>query len=182
MRIAAPALAAVLWLSACEKSTHDMYEQPKYEPLQSSTLFPDGRASQRAPTGTVPAATDAFAGAADGRPAPPVTAVSLARGRDRYDIYCAPCHSVAGDGDGQLVRRGFPAPPSYHSERLRSAPDSHFYSVISNGYGVMFPYADRLSPQDRWAIVGYIRALQLSRNAPLDRLAPTDRQALEQLP
>lgn len=96
----------------------------------------------------------------------PITPALLARGRERFNIYCAPCHSEAGDGDGMIARRGFPAPPSYHSDRLRNAPDSHFYQVISNGYGVMYPYADRIPPADRWAIVAYIRALQLSQHAP----------------
>jgi mono/diheme cytochrome c family protein len=95
----------------------------------------------------------------------PITLPFVARGRDRYDVYCAPCHSRTGDGDGMIVRRGFPAPPSYHSERLREAPDSHFFKVISDGFGVMYPYADRITPEDRWAIVAYIRALQLSRHA-----------------
>ncbi len=89
----------------------------------------------------------------------------LQRGRERFDVYCSPCHSVVGDGDGMVVRRGFPAPPSYHIERLRAAPDHHFYDVITHGYGVMYPYGDRVAPDDRWAIVAYIRALQLSQHA-----------------
>ncbi|MEI7035327.1 cytochrome c [Fulvimonas yonginensis] len=104
----------------------------------------------------------------------PLTASLLQRGRERYDIYCAPCHGLAGNGDGMIARRGFPAPPSYHTDRLRNASDSHFYQVISNGYGVMYPYADRIAPPDRWAIVAYIRALQLSQHAPRDRLTPQD--------
>lgn len=104
----------------------------------------------------------------------PVTRDLLARGRERFDIYCAPCHGRSGAGDGMIVRRGFPAPPSYHSERLRHAPDNHFYQVISDGYGVMYPYADRILPQDRWAIVAYIRALQLSQHAPRDQLDADD--------
>lgn len=104
----------------------------------------------------------------------PITPRLLARGRERFNIFCAPCHSRAGDGDGMIARRGFPAPPSYHTARLRHAPDSHFYKVISNGYGVMFSYADRVSPHDRWAIVAYIRALQLSRHAPASTLGKKD--------
>lgn len=104
----------------------------------------------------------------------PITSALLARGRERFNIYCAPCHSTAGDGDGMIARRGFPAPPSYHTERLRNAPDSHFYQVISNGYGIMYPYADRITPQDRWAIVAYIRALQLSQHTPASMLSKQD--------
>jgi len=107
-----------------------------------------------------------------------ITAALLARGRQRFDIYCAPCHGRAGDGQGMIVMRGFPAPPSYHTDKLRRAPDSHFYQVISDGYGVMYPYADRVAPRDRWAIVAYIRALQLSQHAPDNEL---DAQDLQQL-
>ena len=89
----------------------------------------------------------------------------LHRGQERFNIYCAPCHSPVGDGDGMVVRRGFPAPPSYHIDRLRQAPARDFYDVMTNGYGVMRPYSDRVSPEDRWAIVAYIRALQLSQYA-----------------
>lgn len=108
----------------------------------------------------------------------PITPALLQRGHDRFNIYCAPCHSRAGDGDGMIARRGFPAPPSYHTARLRNAPDSHFYQVITHGYGVMYPYADRVSPHDRWAIVAYIRALQLSQHAPASKLTPRDLQML----
>ncbi len=104
----------------------------------------------------------------------PITPQLLARGRERFNIYCAPCHSRVGDGDGMIARRGFPAPPSYHTDRLRNAPDSHFYQVISNGYGVMYPYADRVNPHDRWAIVAWIRALQLSQHAPASDLTAKD--------
>ena len=108
----------------------------------------------------------------------PITPQLLRRGQQRFDIYCAPCHSPAGDGDGMIARRGFPHPPSYHTDALRNAPDSHFYDVITNGYGAMFAYADRITPQDRWAIVAYIRALQLSQHAPASVLDGQDIKAL----
>jgi mono/diheme cytochrome c family protein len=108
----------------------------------------------------------------------PIDRSTLERGRERFDIYCSPCHSVAGDGDGMIVRRGFPSPPSYHTDRLRNAPDAHFYSVITNGYGMMYSYADRVAPRDRWAIVAFIRALQLSQNARLEDVPPERRAEL----
>jgi len=110
---------------------------------------------------------------------PPITAALLARGRDRFDVFCSPCHGVAGDGDGFVVRRGFPAPPSYHTDRLRSASDAHLYAVITNGYGAMYPYANRLTPPDRMAVVAYIRALQLSQHASVDAVPPATRATLE---
>ena len=109
----------------------------------------------------------------------PITLATLQRGRERFDIYCSPCHSKAGDGDGMVVRRGFPAPPSYHTDRLRSAPDAHFFSVITHGYGAMYSYADRIAVDDRWAIVAYIRALQLSQHATVDDVPADHRAVLE---
>jgi mono/diheme cytochrome c family protein len=126
------------------------------------------------------AGADGKAGAVTAPPDLPieVTAATYRRGRERFEIFCAPCHSVVGDGDGMVVRRGFPAPPSYHTDRLRRAPDRHFYDVITHGYGAMYPYADRLSPEDRWAVVAYIRALQLSQHAPASVLNEHDRAQL----
>src|SRR4029078_13618013 len=103
-----------------------------------------------------------------------MTPEALARGRDRFDIFCSPCHSIAGDGDGMIARRGFPHPPSFHTDRLRNASDAHFYAVITNGYGVMHSYARRVPPSDRLAIIAYIRALQLSQHAPTALLDPKD--------
>ena len=97
----------------------------------------------------------------------PITMQLLERGRQRFGIYCEPCHSPLGDGDGMIPRRGFPHPPSYHIARLRNAPDRHFYDVMTNGYGIMYSYGDRVTPEDRWAIVAYIRALQRSQGAGL---------------
>jgi mono/diheme cytochrome c family protein len=181
----------------CEKAKQDMYDQPRYKPTAASPLFPDGAASRQPPAGTVPHAIGAFAGTSSGRAGEgnvereqaalaaqgmpyPVTQQLLRRGQERYTIYCMPCHSPVGDGDGRVVRRGFPAPPSYHQDRLRNAPDRHFFDVISNGYGIMFSYADRVDPPDRWAIVAYIRALQLAQHAPVDALDASARAQLEQ--
>jgi mono/diheme cytochrome c family protein len=149
--------ALVLGLAGSGCDDH-MANQPKRLPYE----LPYGA---KAPWPALPPAGTV---ARDDRPVPK-PAVSLAllqRGRERFDIYCAPCHSRLGDGDGRIARRGFPHPPSYHIDRLRKAPDRHFYDVMTNGYGVMYPYRDRVSPEDRWAIVAYIRALQLSQDAP----------------
>ena len=178
---------------------HDMYRQPRYDSGEPSTLFPDGRATRPAPPGSLPVAVGVPAMTSSGRrgegdlamaaaalaassPGAP-TMIQLERGRERYQIVCAPCHSPLGDGDGTVVRRGFPRPPSYHDAPLRTAPDRHFFDVITNGYGVMYSYADRVSPADRWAIVAYIRALQLSQHAELARLpAPLQAQLAATLP
>jgi len=111
-------------------------------------------------------------------PPPPVTLALLQRGQQRFDIYCAPCHGRVGDGHGMIVERGFPAPPSYFIDRLLAAPSQHFYDVITNGYGAMFSYADRVAPEDRWAIAAYIRALQASQHAALAQLSPDEKAAL----
>jgi mono/diheme cytochrome c family protein len=148
-----------------------------------------GRLQVKVPTPAIPPATEP-AGVGAGNDAAtwgdhppanplPVTAANLARGRERYDIYCLPCHSAVGDGDGIVVRRGFPRPPSLHIDRLRAAPDAYFYSVITHGIGVMYPHADRIEPEDRWAIALYIRALQLSQHATLADATPAGRAQLE---
>src|SRR5439155_22904921 len=108
-----------------------------------------------------------------------VTRKVLERGRERYDIYCSPCHARTGEGNGMIVQRGFPPPPSYHIDRLRQAPVGHFYDVITHGYGIMYSYANRVSVEDRWAIAAYIRALQLSQNVKVDELPPRERAKLE---
>jgi mono/diheme cytochrome c family protein len=103
-------------------------------------------------------------------PPPPVTLALVERGQEQFRIYCTPCHSELGDGNGMIVQRGFPHPPSYHTDRLRSAPVQHFYDVITNGFGIMYSFADRVKPSDRWAIASYIRALQHSQDAKLTDL------------
>lgn len=154
-----------------------MHDQPKMFPLRSTSLFSDGRSVRPQVVGTVSRsqlhATDYFTtgminGAeADGLPFQ-ATEVVLRRGQERYNIYCTPCHSRVGNGKGMIVQRGYYQATNFHSDRLRRAPLGHFFSVITNGYGAMPDYAAQLSPQDRWAVVAYIRALQLSQNATED--------------
>ena len=165
------ALAIVLMLScaACD----EMANQPKAAVYDRSELFANGAALQTAPPGAVSRDEAAFQRALKDRP--PMTMALLQRGRDRFEIYCKPCHGAAGDGLGVVPSRGFPRPPDFHQEPLLSAPSQLFVDTITNGYGVMFSYADRVPPSDRWAIAAYIRALQLSQAAPLAELAPQDR-------
>lgn len=145
-----------LLLAGC----NNMVQQRRYDEYEGASLFPNGMAMQRPPEGAVDRAASLRAAATQ---RPPISLDLVERGRQRFGIYCAPCHGYAGDGDGVIVSRGFPRPPSYHSSRLREVPDAHFYDVISNGYGVMYSYADRVEPRDRWAIIAYIRALQRAR-------------------
>ncbi|MEO6908689.1 MAG: cytochrome c [Abditibacteriaceae bacterium] len=112
----------------------------------------------------------------------PITNEVLLRGQERYDIYCVPCHGRTGYGDGMVVRRGFSAPPSYHQARLRNAPVGHFFDVITNGFGAMYPYGDRITPEDRWAITAYIRALQLSQDATMNEVPASERALLKNGP
>lgn len=188
-------LLCLCCLAACEKAKQDMYDQPKYKPFARSELFADGNSSRPLPENSVLYSNGPFAGTSSGRIGTdnvdadiaashaktnpyPVTMQLLRRGQERYEIYCMPCHSPVGDGDGLIARRGFPHPPSYHIERLRQAPGRHFFDVISKGHGIMYSYADRVAPPDRWAIVAYIRALQLSQNADAKSLPPEAREHL----
>ena len=194
-------LALVLSLCAlagCERTMKNMYVQPKLGPDAASPLFPDGKGSRPPPTGSVAMAEGDLAKTSGGRhgqdavvaddaaaaaSAPPAVDLTLLqRGQQRYDIYCAPCHSPLGDGDGLVARRGFPHPPTFHQARLRDAPDRHMFDVVTQGYGVMPAFADRTTPRDRWAIVAYVRALQLSQDVPADRLPPDLRAGLSALP
>lgn len=167
-------------LPACERQMQDMYRQPRYDSYEGSTLWPDGRAARPPVDGTVAASAGTLAGTSSGRrgtdvpqqwrqaddaQAVPISKALLVRGQERYTIYCSPCHSVLGDGDGPVARHGFPHPPTYHQPRLRDATDRYVFDVITHGHGVMRGYADRVPAQDRWAIVAYIRALQLSQDA-----------------
>jgi mono/diheme cytochrome c family protein len=167
-------VAAWSFTSACRQ---DMHDQPKFIPLRSSGFFADGRSERPLIEGTVARGhldddSAYYTGKGPGgKPLDafpfPVTGDVIARGRQRFDIYCSPCHGRLGDGDGMIVRRGFRRPPSYHIDRLRNAPDGYLYGVISTGFGAMQDYAAQIEPRDRWAIVAYIRALQLSQNATI---------------
>ncbi len=164
------ALAGIL-LTGCRL---DMHIQPKYKGLEPSSFFNDGRSERPAVPGTVARGqlrTDEllYTGKINGQIADvfpfPITKNDLERGQQRFNVYCAPCHDYTGTGNGMIVQRGFPPPPSYHIERLMKAPAGHFFDVMTNGYGTMYSYAARVSPRDRWCIAAYIRALQLSQNA-----------------
>lgn len=152
----------------------NMSEQGKIKPFRGSALFRDGRGARAAPEGSIARGDLDSAEALATRP--PLTASLMARGEQRFGIFCAPCHGPLGDGDGMIVERGMPRPPSYHDARLRAAEDRHFIDVITHGHGAMYSYASRVAPADRWAIVAYIRALQLSQDARLDEL-PSDLRA-----
>ena len=162
------AAVAALALAACD----NMANQPKRLPFEAYR-GEQARSGDMVPVPGTVARDDVAV------PQPPVTPALLARGQERFEIYCAPCHGHSGDGQGMIVQRGFPAPPSYHIDRLRQAPSQHFYDVISDGYGAMYSYAARVEPEDRWAIVAYIRALQASQDATVAEVPPDQRSALK---
>jgi cytochrome c5 len=166
-----------------------MHDQPKYTPLERSTFFDDQRSSRPLVPGTVArghleADRAFFLGQSDEGPLQllpmPVTHALLERGQERYDIYCSPCHDRTGGGIGTVVQRGFKKPPSLHAQRMRDVPVGYLFQVVSNGFGAMPSYAAQISAQDRWAIVGYIRALQLSQRASLDDVPPAERPKLDE--
>jgi mono/diheme cytochrome c family protein len=180
LRAGACALLAttILLLAGCRE---DMQLQPYYRPLRESDFYADRRSERPIIAGTVArghlnADTYFYTGKVgnnDGDYLPfPATADVMARGQQRFNIYCAPCHSELGDGNGMIVQRGYKRPPSYHSERLRKAPIGYFFDVMTNGFGAMPDYASQIPPKDRWAIAAYIRALQLSQNATPADVSP----------
>ncbi len=161
-----------------------MISQPRYDPLSYSEVFADGRSARPLPTGVVSLTDPVVPGAfytgkdANGNDVTTfpisVTLQTIQRGQQRFNIYCAPCHGYGGYGDGMIVQRGFSPPPSYHTNRLRQAPVGHFFDVITNGFGTMYAYAYRVAPEDRWAIIAYIRALQFSQDARQSDVPPAD--------
>jgi mono/diheme cytochrome c family protein len=183
-RSTALALAACALLGACRQ---DMHDQPRYEPLEKSSFFRDGRSVRPAVPGTVARGRlfedqHLHAGRVDGAPAATfpyeITRADLERGRERYGIYCTPCHAPDGGGEGMIVQRGMRRPTSFHEQRLVDAPPGYFFDVITNGFGAMFDYSDRIEARDRWAIVAWVRVLQRSRRGTLDDLTPEQREEL----
>ncbi|HEX9047279.1 MAG TPA: cytochrome c [Verrucomicrobiae bacterium] len=181
-------LFSIFALTGCRR---DMFNQPKAAPLRESSLFANGAASRPLPPHTVARghleSNEAFYTGMVGTNLVaefpiPVTRPLLERGRQRFEINCVPCHGETGEGNGIVVQRGFPAPPSYHIERLRTAPAGHYFDVITRGYGAMFSYAARVSPEDRWAITAYIRTLQFSQHAASADLSAADLAALKAAP
>ena len=174
-------LTAAVVLFMCAACRQDMHDQPKYTAYKPSDFFADGRSARPLIEGTIaqghlnedellhtgragtqPAAMFPFA----------VNDALMRRGRERYDIFCSPCHGLTGDGDGMVVQRGYRRPPSFHVDRLREAPAGHLFDVITNGFGAMPDYAAQIPVRDRWAIAAYMRALQLSQNAAVAQLTP----------
>lgn len=161
-----------------------MYDQPKFEPLEATDFFSDGRSSRPLVEGTVPRKTfdedapllpddpmltgkDADGNMLAGVPLKDFDLNDLVRGREQYEIYCGVCHGNSGHADGMVVRRGYKAPPSFHIDRLRAVGPAYFYTIGTNGYGQMQPYNDQISVEDRWRIGAYIKALQMSQNFAL---------------
>jgi len=155
-------LLLLLPLAACD----DMTAQPKRNAYADPSVAP----------GRVP--TDSVSWRDHSTAPPPLTLALIERGQQRFRIDCTPCHSELGDGNGMIVQRGFPQPPSYQEDRLRAAPPQHFYDVITNGHGAMYSFAQRVAPEDRWAIAAYIKALQRSQHAAIADLTAAERAAL----
>ncbi|HCW96862.1 MAG TPA: cytochrome C [Pseudomonas sp.] len=169
-------LLMLLALAGCD----DMARQEKLKAQGSTRVFANGAVNQAPPAFTV--ARGDLAREARLYTRPPMSRALLERGRERFDIFCSPCHGLLGNGEGVVVQRGFPKPPDLAAARLREAPDRHFIEVISHGYGQMYSYASRIPPADRWAIVAYVRALQRSQGVPLDQLSAAQRRRLEGRP
>lgn len=181
-----------LFLSTCFTLScrQDMHDQPKYKPLQKSTFFGDYRASRPLIEGTIAQGklkidehfhTGKKGGKFLNTLPFPTTEKMLIRGQSKYDIFCSPCHDRAGTGKGIIVQKGFPPPPSLHTQRLRETSVGYFFDVITNGYATMYSYSTRISPSDRWAIAAYVRTLQFSQHARINELPEQDQQKLRKI-
>jgi mono/diheme cytochrome c family protein len=177
--------AALVVVSACRQ---DMHDAPRYDPLEASTVLPNGSSAQPLVAGTVARGfldedSLLYTGKVDGAVSPdfpfPITKADLDRGQQRFNIYCSPCHGRTGQGNGMVVQRGYRQPPSYHIDRLRQAPAGYFFDVITNGFGAMPDYRAQVPVEDRWRIVAYIRALQLSESATAADIPAAELQRLE---
>jgi mono/diheme cytochrome c family protein len=183
LKIKACCLLILLGAAGCRQ---DMHDQPRYEPLEASRFFPDGQASRPLVDGTVAREQlnddeHLYTGKVNGQPATTfpfeIGHENLDRGQQRYDVFCAPCHDRVGNGTGMIVRRGYRQPQSFHTDRLRQAPPGHFFDVITNGFGAMPDYRAQLRPEERWEVVAYIRALQLSQQPQVQ--APAGAEKVE---
>jgi Cytochrome C oxidase, cbb3-type, subunit III len=173
------ALASLFLLAGCSLK-QDMAMQPKNRPLWPSDFFTDGRSARPLVENTVARGSlideDLFVPKDSNAFPLPLNMELLERGEDRYKIFCSPCHGLQGDGNGMVAVRGMKHPPSYHQDRLRQVPNGYIYDVITNGFGAMLGYSAQVPPRDRWAIIAYVRALQLSRNAKISELPPDVRE------
>jgi len=182
-----PIAVAALCLLAATACRQDMHNTPTAQPLRESMFFKNASSARPLVEGTVARGTlkddEAFftgksgAVALDALPFA-LTAEVLDRGEQRFNIYCSPCHGLAGLGDGMIVRRGYRQPPSFHIDRLRAAPLGHYYDVMTSGFGAMPDYRAQITPRDRWAIAAYVRALQISQHAPAAEFPQDERQKL----
>jgi len=181
-------LILVLAMTACRQ---DMHNQPRYKPLAATDFFGDGRSARPEVEGTVARGhlridQARYTGKVNSEEVDyfpfEITRADLERGQQRFNVYCSPCHSRIGDGNGMIVRRGFRQAASYHTEKMIKAPVGHFFDVITNGFGAMPSYASRVEPDDRWRIAAYIRVLQLSENAALQDVPPDMRSELDKNP
>lgn len=195
--LAGVAVMASLALAGC-RLPQKMADQPQFDPLEKSNFFPDGASSRPLVAGTVPSPrvegslaqigsgpnelfdTGREAGQFSDNFPMPLTPELMARGRERYDIYCSMCHGRVGDGNGMIVARGYKKPPSFHSDLLRSRKNGYIFDVIGNGFGVMPAYRTMIPAADRWAIVAYVRALQASQNATIADVPSADRASLDE--
>ncbi len=184
--VSAGCLVAMTFLIGCRL---DMHIQPKYLPYEPTSFFADGRSERQPVAGTVARGqlrldelfyTGRENSVLSNKFPFPITRADLDRGRERYNIYCTPCHDYTGSGRGMIVQRGFPQPPSYHIQRLREAPVGHFFEVMTDGFGAMYSYAARVDPADRWRIAAYIRVLQLSESGTVQDVPQAERQKLAQ--
>ena len=179
---AACASAILLFGAGCRYLRQDMANQPKNKPLSPSDFFADGRSERPLLENTVARgslADDALFVPKDSNVFPlPVTVQLLERGEQRFKIFCTPCHGLQGDGNGMIAMRGMKHPPTFHQDRLRQAPNGYFYDNITNGFGAMYGYSAQIPPRDRWAIIAYVRALQLSRQVPIGDLPDAEQEKL----
>jgi mono/diheme cytochrome c family protein len=184
-RVVLVAMLLLVLTTACRQK---MANQPRYDPLEASDFFADGMSARPRVPNTVARgelSTNPFfdTGKIDGAEADgfpfAVTLGTINRGEERFNIYCSECHGRVGDGHGMIPARGYRRPPSFHTAALRNARTGHFFDVMTNGFGSMPPYGTMIPPEDRWAIVAYIRALQLSQNATVNDVPPADRARLD---